>query len=477
MTISVQEIRSAISAVPFENDQRETPRAETLYLPPAHRKALGRESVLVVGARGVGKSFWTAALRDEQLRSLIGRQAPDLAQTKIAIGYAATPNNEDFPDKDVIADLLKKGFEPYAIWRAVIFCHVARWVGEKAIPETWIERVRYVVDNPEGVARVAEAADRQFLENGQYGLILFDALDRVSDNWQSMDQIVSALLRASLWVRGFKRLRTKVFVRPDQIERQVTAFPDASKLLATRVELTWERHDLHAMLWQRLINVPERHGEVLRTIVRSVLPHGAEFHAENSVWRLPVELQTETALRQLFEKIAGDKMGKDARRGVPYVWSVSHLADGHGQTSPRSFLAAIKSAADDSLTRYPDYPLALHYESIKRGIQSASRIRVDEIAEDYPWIKDLLAPLKGQNVPCEFATIRKLWAERYPGGPTILTSQGMLPAHAEQGWEGAREDLMRIGVFTARKDGRIDMPDLFRVGFGLGRRGGVKPNR
>jgi hypothetical protein len=25
------------------------------------------------------------------------------------------------------------------------------------------------------------------------------------------------------------------------------------------------------------------------------------------------------------------------------------------------------------------------------------------------------------------------------------------------------------------KDGRINMPDLYRVGFGLGRRGGVKP--
>jgi hypothetical protein len=26
-----------------------------------------------------------------------------------------------------------------------------------------------------------------------------------------------------------------------------------------------------------------------------------------------------------------------------------------------------------------------------------------------------------------------------------------------------------------KKDGRVDMPDLYRVGFGLGRKGGVKP--
>ncbi|ADP11828.1 hypothetical protein EJP617_21470 [Erwinia sp. Ejp617] len=36
---------------------------------------------------------------------------------------------------------------------------------------------------------------------------------------------------------------------------------------------------------------------------------------------------------------------------------------------------------------------------------------------------------------------------------------------------------MRIGVFEERADERIDMPDLYRVGFGLGRKGGVKPNK
>jgi hypothetical protein len=38
-----------------------------------------------------------------------------------------------------------------------------------------------------------------------------------------------------------------------------------------------------------------------------------------------------------------------------------------------------------------------------------------------------------------------------------------------------REDLQRLGLLETKKDGRIDMPDLYRVGFGLGRKGGVKP--
>lgn len=51
----------------------------------------------------------------------------------------------------------------------------------------------------------------------------------------------------------------------------------------------------------------------------------------------------------------------------------------------------------------------------------------------------------------------------------------MPPQHAERGWDGLRQDLIRLGIFETKKDGRIDMPDLYRVGFGLGRRGGVKP--
>ena len=168
-------------------------------------------------------------------------------------------------------------------------------------------------------------------------------------------------------------------------------------------------------------------------------------------------------------------MGRDRRRGVPYVWSVGHLADGKGRTSPRSFLAAIRQAAEDSLERYPEHPRPLHYESIKRGIQKASEIRVDEMAEDYPWVRTFMSPLAGLTVPCEYALFEQRWTHDFPGGPGAAPIERLPPQHAERGWDGLRQDLIRLGVFDVKKDGRIDMPDLYRVGFGLGRRGGVKP--
>ena len=136
---------------------------------------------------------------------------------------------------------------------------------------------------------------------------------------------------------------------------------------------------------------------------------------------------------------------------------------------------AIREAAKDSLERYPDHPYPLHYESIKRGIQEAARIRVSEVAEDYPWITDVMKPLGGLTVPCDFAVVEHRWKEKYGPDPSAMTSDRLPPKHLAQGWTGIREDLESLGIFETMKDGRINMPDLYRVGFGLGRRGGVKP--
>ncbi|MFQ2557837.1 hypothetical protein ACB316_03255 [Aeromonas sanarellii] len=473
-----QDIRQAILAAPFELDNTgETPKPGTFYFPLAHRKALSREAVLVVGARGVGKSFWTAALSDDALRRQIGQSVPELTSTRIRVGHAAKPNIEAYPDRDSFMALIGGGVEPYVIWRTVVLRWLASIIG-KPIPQgSWALSAQWVLENPGDCAQIAEAANALLADSGQFGLILFDALDRTSHDWDTMNQIVRDLLRVTLWLRDFPRLRAKVFLRPDQMERTVTSFVDASKILATRVDLTWERHDLHAMLWQRLVNAPMQHGQCLRAVVASAITPVSALHEDGSVWSLPQALMAEDPhQRRLFEALAGDKMGKDARRGVPYVWSVSHLADGHGSTSPRSFLAAIFGAAEDSLQRYGSHHLALHYESLKRGIQKASGIRVQQVAEDDPWVPDAMRPLKGMNVPCDDQAIGEAWEREYPDGLSNIAPEHLPPQHGES-WDGVHKDLERLGIFVRRKDGRIDMPDLYRVGFGLGRKGGVAPRK
>lgn len=457
-----QIIREAILAAPLEiSNFGETPQLETLYLPPSHLKALKLDSHIVVGGRGVGKSFWTAALQSESLREQLGAVSSELRGIEAFAGFSSKEDIECYPNADVFADFFKNRIDPYDLWRAVVLRWVAQRINQSIPCQSWQSTVEWLKNKPESAARLMQT------ERKWKGLILFDALDRTSSEWQRMDEIVRGLLRTTLWLKSFPGLYAKVFLREDQAERTVFNFADASKLTATKAELTWARHDLHGLLWQRLINSPGSYGECMRNICPND-PLGKAWCVSS---RMKYESEEQ---KKAFGELAGPWMGRDKRRGVPYTWSVGHLSDGRGQTSPRSFLAAIRQAAEYSSERYAQHEYPLHFESIKRGIQKASEIRVQEIAEDYPWVPEILSALSGMNVPIEFEAVQTKWREQFPNGPQSISSTH-LPAQHVDSWDGVRLDLQRLGLLETKKDGRIDMPDLYRVGFGLGRKGGVKP--
>lgn len=478
---SIQTIREAIiEALPIETSNHGTvPERRHMYIPSSHLKALRLECNLVVGARGVGKSTWTAALSSIPLRTILGNSLAELDKTDVRIGFSNAPNPEIHPDGDAFSSLMDTGAKPYDVWRAVLTRWLAGVVGKSVPEQTWNETIDWVRAQPDSFAKLARDANEQLEHMGRFGLIVFDALDRTSSDWKTMDGIVRDLLRLVLWLKSFPRIHGKVFLREDQFDRTITDFPDASKLLSTRAELTWAPHDLHGLLWQMLCNAPMPHGEYLRNVYKKIV--GVPPASKDGVWHLAEDIKREGGKqRTLFESLAGPWMGRDPRRGVPYVWSVSHLADGRGRTSLRSFRAAIRAAAEDSLEKYPSHIHALHFESIKRGVQKASEIRVDEMVEDYPWVTQLMAPLRGLTVPCDFALMEERWHQQFPSGPQSLCSNRLPPQHLERGWPGVRTDLERLGIFETKKDDRLNMPDLYRVGFGLGRRGGVKvsdPNR
>lgn len=478
--ISNQQIReSLVEVLPKSTSiHGEAPDKREIYLPPAHTKALRLECNLVVGARGVGKSFWTAALGTPALRASLGKSVRELESTEVHIGFGLTPDIEAFPDKEVFAKLISDGLEPFVIWKGVIM----RWLSKlepALIPtDSWRETIHWVEANPEDVAKMIQKTNASLSQRGLHGLILFDALDRTSNDWTQMDRIVRDLLKIVLWLKSYPRLHAKVFLREDQSDRTITDFPDASKLLANKAELTWASHDLHGLLWQTLCNGYGSDGGHLRDLYTSVIgtPPVTIDDNNNQLWLVADEVKREnTKQRDLFKALAGPWMGRDPRRGVPYIWSVSHLSDGRGRTSPRSFLAAIRQAAEDSLEKYPEYVLPLHYESIKRGVQKASQIRVSEMAEDYPWVKSVMDPLRGITVPCQFEIIEERWQSELSHELPQLNEETLPPQHVERGWSGVRNDLERLGIFERMKDGRVNLPDLYRVGFGLGRRGGVKP--
>jgi len=462
-----------IETLPKETSSFGNPiELKELYIPPAHKKALRLYSNLIVGDRGVGKSTWTAALADSKKRKVIENNMPELENVSVTVGFSEKSNPEEHPDKFTINNLLEENINPHDMWKAVVM----RWLSleiKKTIPiSKWQKTIFWVKNHPEDCSKILSIANNLFKEKNSNGLILFDALDVSSDTWEIMDKIVRELLRLVLELKAYSNIHAKVFLREDQFSRTITNFPDASKLLPNKTELTWERYDLHGLLWQQLCNAKGEGGNILRNYYKEVA--GAEPEFKNDYWIIAdIIKKDEEIQKKLFEKLAGPWMGKDKKRGVPYIWTVGHLADGNDHTSPRSFLLAIKTAAEDSLNKEGNYPL--HYESIKKGVQIASKNRVAEIAEDYPWINNLCNLLNGKNVPISFVDIEKEWTKEYPGGPITITTEKLPPQDSKRGWLGIKKELVRLGIFQEMRDERINMPDLFRLGFGLGRKGGVTP--
>ena len=103
-----------------------------------------------------------------------------------------------------------------------------------------------------------------------------------------------------------------------------------------------------------------------------------------------------------------------------------------------------------------------------------------ELQEDYPWVHQVLTPLEGMVVPCKFGDIAKRWREEDLPQRLEEATDGEVklpPRHVEEGARGIREELEALGIFQRMNDGRVNVPDVFRVGYRLGRKGGVKPVR
>ena len=456
------------------------------HVPSSHAKALHPDVQLVVGMRGAGKSFWWAALQSPDHRAFVTSLVPNLRLADgadIAVGFGEKPLPSAYPGSDVLAQLLSEGCDARLIWRTVILHALSGGTPEAVGRDSrWASRVAYVAQNPESADMLLYAKDAELDQAGRHWIILFDALDRSASDWRAMNQLIRGLLQTALDLRAYQRLRVKCFLRTDQLdEREVATFPDASKLLAAMVELTWPPRELYTLLFQYLGNGSD--DGFRREVQDRVGKAWQELRVGDQTAWLPPQLlrRVEGRQREILHAITGPWMGRDRRRGYPYTWVPNHLADAQGRTSPRSFLSALRKAAEDTGERYSGHPWPLHYESIKRGVQAASSIRVQELQEDYPWVDALMDPLRGKVVPCEFEEIAKAWDESRALGrleERVRQQQERLPpAHLVDGADGVRRDLEDLGMFLRLTDGRVNIPDVFRVGYGLGRRGGVRPIR
>jgi hypothetical protein len=458
-----------------------SPGPRTLFTPASHRRALDPDVTIVQGGRGVGKTVWYKALQNDTLRSQAASeyQLDRLNRVDPLAGYGTELSPDKYPSQRTLTSLLQISVPPEDIWTAVILTALENT--EIKVLENWNKRITWIQDNPEKVERSLASADREAQTRGAIKLFLFDALDRLSSNRRDADRLTDGILRVALALRtGTRNLRAKIFIRDDMFAGAQRNFPDASKLAASAANMTWSPVNLYALFFYQIGN--------------STHPNSAAFREETGSWKdgqernVPPNDLTGDQERQkeVFAWIAGQHMGTDHRKGYTYTWLPNHLADGKGNVSPRSFLSALLTATNNTDGNFSTSKAALHWDAIRQGVQAASKIRVDEVKEDIPWIPTAIDPLRGLQVPIEQSEVIRQWEESglQESLARLEEAQQAAEASDDQAKPSATgplhneypeliSELINLGVMSRRANGKLDLPDVYRIAFDLGRKGGV----
>jgi hypothetical protein len=476
ISLSPAEYRELISAaLPSATDADTVdPEPRTLFTPDRHRQALDLDATVVRGARGAGKTVWFKALQDAGLRVLAANdyQLERLKSVEPLAGYGTELRPVTYPGPGTLRTLLTERADPYDIWMSVLLTGLRAQEMQRI--GTWSERVRWLHSNPEFSDQALATADRQAADERTTKLILFDALDRLHTSRREANRLTEGILRLALELRTrTKNVRAKVFIRPDMYDTLRPTFADAAKLTANAASLTWESANLYGLFFYQLGNAASAHAATFQ------IETGNWRYTENGRYVLPQDLAgDESTQKQIFTAIAGPWMGRDHRKGITYTWLPNHLMDGIGQTSPRSFLRALTRANDETSSKFAGYDYALHYDGIRRGVQSASSTRVAEVAEDLPWVPAAMRPLVGRQVPIDREAVVDAWRDsnltlrlrRYSEENDSDVRTG--PRNAED-YDELIDELIEIGIITQRVNQKLDLPDVYRIGFDLGRKGGV----
>lgn len=476
--LRAQDYRELIQvALPTSTDaDTKDPGPRTLFTPDSHRLALDPDVTVVRGARGVGKTVWFKALQVGELRSIAADdyQLGRLRAVETLAGYGTELSTGAYPGPKSLGLMLDEGrVAPYDIWMAVLLSAIG--APEISAVSAWLERARWVRDHPDEQEEALAAADRQAGSSQVTRLILFDALDRLNASRTRANELVEGILRLALELRTTTRnIRAKVFIRPDMFDRLQLHFSDASKLAANAADLTWSVTNLYGLFFHHLGNADSEYAGAFREVTGRWRP------AEDGRY-VPVRGLTadQTVQQPVFTSIAGPWMGANHRKGHTYTWLPNHLADGIGQTSPRSFLQALSTANEQTRNNFADHEYALHWDGIKRGVQTASKTRVAEVAEDLPWVRTTMRPLQGEQVPIDQELVIDRWRmvklaeELRPAGPAPEDEEVRTGPRNPADYDEIISELIEIGIVTRRATGRLDLPDVYRLAFGLGRRGGV----
>ncbi len=443
------------------------------FLPvDAHVRALRPETLVVRGGRGAGKSslfhFLGHAQSQPALRESVGVGSP---ATTWLEGFSSSAEHPSLMVVGAFGKTAKEDRRRF-FWFAWLCARLSSQPGVK-LPAGPLA-VALKKDRDPG--RLAEAAEHQLgalsawidaLERDRKSPIVvsYDGLDRIGSSSSTRQRMTASLL--AMWLSladRYRHIRPKVFVREDLFQASLSAFPDASKLDARSVSIEWRVEDLYRVLIKHMANTSEDLKNWVEGSSRGIgLTDGKALG-----WMPPALPETGKGSQKGFvDHLAGELMGSGAKKGLTYRWIPNRLQDAHARAVPRSILGLVRYAADFALTRGPEAQSLrlLTPPELQGSLERTSLRRVSELTEEFP-VVGRLGNLRGRTV----MLARKGAIE------ALSRATAVEDEHSDDG-EQVLRTLIELGVMSERTDGRIDVPDIYRYGFGILRKGGVKRPR
>lgn len=455
---------------------QDRPKADEIYAPEHHAGALDPHVPIVLGARGSGKSFWAGVLGNKDTLVIAAKEYPRLGLEKLEVQFGFIgQEGGGAVSRETMDKMVPEGEENEKaplFWRAVVMRGVQRALNPQESPSRIKDLIEKYSD-PEDWEEECQKLDGLLFGKQRTALIIFDALDALAYEHDRLRKLLDAVFRVTWSMRSYQAIRLKLFLRDDQISRLGLRFVELPKLIAGATRLKWHGTDLYGMLYARLATDPNTQEALDRLLKECGLPPTAQSLGQGRMLFID-----KTGQAQLFTRLAGQYMGRGHKKGKTYDWPLNHLSDGHDEVTPRSFLVLMIHAAKHLP---PPENTVLSAEGIRNGLREASKIRVEQLALEFPWIRRVLAPLALLQVPCADERIKERWLETgtQQAIRKMRSQQGFMLPFASSDEDEAGDELLAtlkmIGVLKERDDGRYDMPDLFRVAARLLKKGGVSP--
>jgi hypothetical protein len=242
---------------------------------------------------------------------------------------------------------------------------------------------------------------------------------------------------------------------------------DFAKLAANRAELTWSDAALLAMLVKRIANTSE---DLATYCQRARL----RFEENDTLGLIPKIKEPRDAWT-LLERLAGEFMGAERKKGFVRSWVLAHLRDGNGQISPRSLVRLLEQAASkDVVNQSLRPPRLIHPTALRQALDDVSDNHVTQgTSSEWPWLEGVRIRVQEDRlVPWGRAKITRLLGTDWDGSWGQLLTDGVVRPPADRPADLV-DYLIELGIFRRRADNRVDVPDLYLSGLNLRRKGGV----